>query len=62
MAATEPRVRVLEGANCTQDLRYYVDTAFGDHKTAFMVKYCKAQPRSDAHRNFKRSPYPVNSK
>jgi 2-polyprenyl-3-methyl-5-hydroxy-6-metoxy-1,4-benzoquinol methylase len=41
MAAAERRVRVLEGANRTQDPRYYGDSAFGDHKIVFMVKYCK---------------------
>src|ERR1700679_3740099 len=41
MAATEPRLRVLEGASLIHDLRYYGDSAFGDHKIAFMLKYCK---------------------
>ena len=41
MAATKPRVRVLEGAQRTQDPRYHGDSAFDDHKIAFVVKYCK---------------------
>jgi 2-polyprenyl-3-methyl-5-hydroxy-6-metoxy-1,4-benzoquinol methylase len=40
--AAESRVRVLEGAHLKQDPRYFDnDSAFGDHKIAFMVKYCQ---------------------
>jgi 2-polyprenyl-3-methyl-5-hydroxy-6-metoxy-1,4-benzoquinol methylase len=41
--AVESRRRVLEGANIAQDVRYSGDSAFGDHKIAFLTKYCNGK-------------------
>ena len=39
--AVESRRRVLEGSSIAPDVGYYGDSAFGDHKIAFLAKYCK---------------------
>lgn len=38
--AVESKVRVLEGASITHNLRYSGDSDFRDHKIAFVIKYC----------------------